>query len=102
MAFTIFLNGFSLVQLFATFGAMVQDNITPLSMFQGDMYTTVLSFISLAFYIVVITVAFYAYREFKALSFENGGAFGGNTLLGGGGTYLPTSSQAGYGNTMYI
>lgn len=104
MIMVMFFNGFLLVNQIASVGTIIQDGF---KVFDSRIYTGInpvyggiVEYSSLIVYIIVIVVAFYAYREFKAISYENGG---GGQLMGGftggrGGSY---PQQTSYNNPSY-
>ena len=77
--FALFINGYNLVQIFASIGTVIQNGDDPLGsvVFAGYAPAAITTYICFIFYTVLIVVCFWAYREFKAISFEGQGATSG-------------------------
>ena len=78
-----------LLQMFSLGGLIVQRKTV-----EEDMGVFVISWIFVAFYLIALTMAFYSYREFKALMMGQGGMMGGMSGPMGGGNHHNSSVQS--------
>ena len=84
-----------LLQMFSVGGLILQRGSVG-----EDKGEFILSCVFVVFYIVALTIAFYAYREYKGITMGSGGAMGAMGGMGGmgGGNQNPSGSANGDDN----